>query len=130
MSDRALGEAEPFKVDKTWQTEFKRLQWVDEVTREPLVDEAVIFDGKVHPITARRKVLIYPLGRRFPILKGSRRAVYARREGKAADDAVDVAFIFDPDFQAQFDRQRKTLRIRKVKSQSLSQPSLIRPKVL
>ncbi len=51
VSDKILGEVEAFRVDKTWQTEFKKLKWVDEVTKEPLCDQAVVFDDKVHLIT-------------------------------------------------------------------------------
>lgn len=55
-----MEEIEAVKVDKTWQTEFKRLKWVDEMTKEPLCDEAVIFDDRVHLITSKREVPIYP----------------------------------------------------------------------
>lgn len=47
---------ESHRVDVTWQGQFKGVKWVDEVTKEHLCDEAVVFDEKLYTMTPQRKV--------------------------------------------------------------------------
>jgi hypothetical protein len=75
VSDREA-TTDHHKVDMTWQTRFKQLKWVDELTKEPLCDEAVVFDEKVYRVSPDRRIPVYPKRRPYllSIVKGKKHA--------------------------------------------------------
>ena len=122
LKDEALLSVNTKKLN-TWQIGRKQLKWIDEATKEPLCDEAVIFDNKVCILTSARKVKCYPEikdGLIMSVLRtNSKRNFFFHGENlkKVVDDSVDVAFLFDEGFQARADKYTASKpAIRKVKS--------------
>lgn len=83
---------------------FKKLKWVDEITKEHLCDVAVIFDDKVHLTSPERRVRVYPTRRKglatISILKDKQKQVQYKKgtQPKEIDESVEVSFLFDEVF--------------------------------